>query len=512
MSVADELNRIISAKESIRQAIIDKGVEVDSSLHIEDFPAKIALIEGGQPAPQPAQGDAKITGYDTATGLITGTGFGNTMGAVYMHDWETAEDVIVPVESWSDTQIVLSEPIDTESFYTVTSIYAMLPDERVSTKFLVRGKTLEGYGRVHYIERDGSLAWVEATVETDIIPSGTSAKICNISAARVIGVQIGEATKSYVPKRTSYLLSGFYRLVQPVDLEDVQSLSNTYMYGVLNSAYSFNQPIHITGTKIPPSFLYYNYTFNQPILGMENVTSIGGSFLNACYNFNQELDFSNVKTIGDSCLYNTRTFNQALNLENCTSIGTGFLYGAYAFNKPLSIPLITSTGENFLYQCGAFNSYLDLPNVTIAANGFLTNCYSVSGSNINIPSVIAAGTNFLAYCTSLGTIPRGVENLTRFAGSFMAYSTGASGELHLENLQQAPTLSSFLYNNQIIDLYVGSSPAPTSVDNQSLAWMSTASSPNTRRDFGVTIHGANAQAWADVISDTTTRKIYVAED
>ena len=47
MSIANKLKQIINIKESIRQAIISKGVACDTAIPFEQYPNKIILIEGG---------------------------------------------------------------------------------------------------------------------------------------------------------------------------------------------------------------------------------------------------------------------------------------------------------------------------------------------------------------------------------------------------------------------------------------------------------------------------------
>lgn len=47
MSIKDGLKQILQTKSEIKEAIIAKGVEVDSSLPFSEYPDKIAEISGG---------------------------------------------------------------------------------------------------------------------------------------------------------------------------------------------------------------------------------------------------------------------------------------------------------------------------------------------------------------------------------------------------------------------------------------------------------------------------------
>lgn len=65
MSISSELDRIIDAKAAIRSAIAAQGVSVPSDATLDEYPAYIALIEGGEPvATAPA---AFTVGQWTAT-------------------------------------------------------------------------------------------------------------------------------------------------------------------------------------------------------------------------------------------------------------------------------------------------------------------------------------------------------------------------------------------------------------------------------------------------------------
>lgn len=47
MSYQTELDRLVAAKESMRQSIINKGVNVPEDAKIEDYPEYILQIQGG---------------------------------------------------------------------------------------------------------------------------------------------------------------------------------------------------------------------------------------------------------------------------------------------------------------------------------------------------------------------------------------------------------------------------------------------------------------------------------
>jgi hypothetical protein len=187
---------------------------------------------------------------------------------------------------------------------------------------------------------------------------------------------------------------------------------NIYSYQVLNTLIG-----NFSSTSIGNSFLQYCYSFNQPLTIPSGVTSTSDNFLFSCYSFNQPLTIpSGVTSIGTNVLANCYTFNQPLTISGATSIGNGFLYNCYSFNQPLTIPSgVTSIGVSFLNSCYAFNQPLTIPSgITSIPGNFLSYCYSFN-QPLTIPGgVTSIGNYFLAVCYSFKqplTIPSGVASI-----------------------------------------------------------------------------------------------------
>ena len=64
MSVASEIQRLQTAKADIKTAIENKGVTVDSSLKLDDYPQKIAEISGGGGQEEAPENDVNFYDYD----------------------------------------------------------------------------------------------------------------------------------------------------------------------------------------------------------------------------------------------------------------------------------------------------------------------------------------------------------------------------------------------------------------------------------------------------------------
>ena len=177
------------------------------------------------------------------------------------------------------------------------------------------------------------------------------------------------------------------------------------------------------GTSILYNFMYYCYSFNQPLTIPSSVTSIGSDFMIKCYSFNQPLTIpSSVTSIGDDFMNNCQSFNQQLTIpNNITMISSYFMSACYSFNQPLTIPSnVTTIAENFMRSCTAFNQPLSLPNnITMISTYFMQYCYSFN-QPLTIPSsVTTIGAYFMNGCYSFNQPLTISSNVTSIGTYFM---------------------------------------------------------------------------------------------
>lgn len=64
MSIAEKLQQIITIKEAIRKAIVNKGVDCDKEVKFEKYPTLISQIAGGE-NPTPAENWSFIMPYSS---------------------------------------------------------------------------------------------------------------------------------------------------------------------------------------------------------------------------------------------------------------------------------------------------------------------------------------------------------------------------------------------------------------------------------------------------------------
>ena len=285
--------------------------------------------------------------------------------------------------------------------------------------------------------------------------------------------------------------------------------NNVYSYQIMTFIFG-----RWNGDNIGNSFLYYSYSFNQPITIPNNIISISDNFLNGCYAFNQSITIpESVTSIGGSFLYGCQSFDQLITIpESVTSIGGSFLYGCYSFNQSLIIPnSVTSIGGSFLSACYSFNKPVAVSdNVTSISSNFLEYCYSFN-QPITIPNeVTSIGNNFLENCHAFNyplTIPNSV---TSIGNSFLGNCNSFNQPLTIPN--NITSIGSNFLNvcNSLIKLEYNASVYPT--DNNSLSQY--VRSKTSTNGTGILITGTNASGLKASLPDRTTspyRKLVLQE-
>jgi hypothetical protein len=178
----------------------------------------------------------------------------------------------------------------------------------------------------------------------------------------------------------------------------------------MRACYSFNQPLTLPSglSSIGNNFMYFCYAFNQPLTLPSGLSSIGKGFIGYCYAFNQVLTLpSSLSSIGNNFMFSCYAFNQVLTLPSgLSSIGGGFMSDCHAFNQPLTLPSgLSSIGNDFIRSCYAFNQPLTLPSgLSSIGNDFMRACYSFN-QPLTLPSSLSSiGSSFMFYCYALSTI------------------------------------------------------------------------------------------------------------
>ena len=306
---ADKLEYLLETKNQIKQAIIDKGVNVADTDTFRSYATKIGEIQSGSPS---TQAQSIFTG---ATAPLT---YLNCTENQFVYESATHNITISGLDNIATTS--------GNGTNQVTVTFNVSGTSNTQTPFIITcvkdTETLTYNGLAfHYGSEvaDGNCLAVAQTL------TGTPLDI------------------GYVFIESASL---------PLFSSNTALWNNIYSYQIMT--FSFGK---WNNTSIGGGFLRNCISFNQPLTIPSNVTSIGSEFLRNCSSFNQPLTIpSGVTSIGSSFLYSCYSFNQPLTIPSgVTSIGSQFLYYCYSFNQPLTIPSnVTRIGSSFLHSCCSF--------------------------------------------------------------------------------------------------------------------------------------------------------------
>lgn len=431
MSIASEITALNTNLTAAKNAVTSKGGSVGDT-GLAGLATEIASIPVGGGGDEPA-GEGTITGYNTATGEITGYGFGSTAGSVYLLDRETHTYVLQPHSTWSPTSITLTNPVDLSTIEGTTSLVAILNDGTWSTKQLITGQNaVSGYAKAYVKDFDtgnvkvvqiSSADWSQFAVRNN----GYAIQIVcgneTFYSDEVVGVQFG--TDFDLDTLGARTLAYFVNLNQPLVIPEGVVTINT---NFLSYCFNFNQPLSLPSTLINLSsgnFMYYCYSFNQPLTIPNSVTDIGSYFMSYCYSFNQKLTLpTSITQIKANFFGYNSSFNKPLIIpEGVTSIANEFLSYNYKFDQTVTLPsTLTSIGQSFMYNCWAFNQPLVLPNtITTIGSGFLNRNWSFDNTITFPTSLTTIGGGFMSECSSFNKPLVLPASLTNIGDSFLFY-------------------------------------------------------------------------------------------
>lgn len=415
MSIASEIERLNNAKSSIKQSIINKGVNVPDTEKLDTYSTYVDQISGTCPTPE-TPSKIVFTGYTFPMVWTDATQEERTF--VYesaTHNINIAfENATITGNGTKIVTVLINEGLSTGAYaFSITCTndeeslvyngvilnFGSLADGEVCTMF----KNANGG---YFIYR----GWPTFSKTTTSLQVTSSTKMYSY---QVVGFTFGKwkptSSDSTIPDD---FLRYCYSFNQPIKVPNgVTKIGLNF----LSSCHSFSQPVQLPNEleEIGDGFLATCVGFNHPI-NIPNVNIIGSSFLNQCHCFNQPITFSNdLRTIGDAFLQNCYSFNQPIVFpenDKITSIGSHFLSFCSSFNQPVTIDsgqLFKEIGEYFLYACSSFNKSLkistDIKKVKLNTNYFLNSCSSFN-QPLTVPLYTSKiGVSFMESCTSFNS-------------------------------------------------------------------------------------------------------------
>lgn len=473
-----------------------------------------------------------ITAYGTSSGVITGTGFGNTAGKVWLLDRDTHSYIQQPTSSWSKTSITLTTPINRSTIQGNTCFFVETSDGLNSHKFMVYGDgtlTVPAYGLVYVKNNDGTITKITSATTLTNLTGGANQFGKNVTiggqtvnTSKIVGVQFGSASFS----APAHFLSGMMTLNQPVVFPNTITISSTstYMFRYnylfdspvvfgtshsrvgnyfMSTCASFNQPLDVSMFKYFnfTYFLQNCYSFNQKLDLPTTLTTsgVGGYFMSSCSNFNQPLKLpTNAGSFGNYFMANCSAFNQPLDMSGVTGTGNNFMNACYAFNQPITIKQNTTVGTNFLTNCRSFNSVVTLPaSLTIIPANFMNACYAFN-KPLDVSHVKSFNASFLANCYSFDQ-PLNLAVTTTIATYFLQNCSCYS-----QNLVLPSTITS-IGANFCIGHYPGHAftVASTAAPSDSASLANTSISTCGAYLVGHVIYGSARSTWLTNLPNST---------
>lgn len=281
-------------------------------------------------------------------------------------------------------------------------------------------------------------------------------------------------------------------------------------------------------TSVGNSFMVYN-NINLTIDDTSGLTSIGNTFLANSQQFNSPIDVSNVTQMPSCFLENCSAFNQPLDFSSVQLAGaSGVLDNCTSFNSPITMPTSLSSSATtsqrslgILGNATSFNQPIDFSAFENANQISLLNGCTSFNSQITMPSRVRQG-NFLNNAESFNQ-PITLPNYTESTG---IYSRQCYGWRSFNQPITIPAswCKTRWYNNATLFedcdfltsiVTFSSTTVPSGVDPSVIQKsFSTTNETAAAYTTGVTFTGTGAQAWKNVLPDSTTspyRKINLVE-
>ena len=439
---ADKLNYFLQTKSLIKQAIIDKGVDVSESDTFRSYAEKIGQISGG-----PSIDNGNIfTGW--------------TMPITFDKDSEEDRTFVYKSNTHDITLTFGSYPI-------IESITGN------GTKEVTVVIADAGYGKLHYpftitcVDSEG-----ESTVFNGVWFNYEELQTgyCFAIAKRELVGYEGQANYDFIESQSLPLFTSEQSTWNGICAPKLVSFRFGKWTGSIRDyflayCYSFNQPLTIPeGCEcVGSNFMAVCRSFNQPIILPTTFYQTGSYFMVSCTSFNQNIEFKGNIYLDSYFLQTCYAFNANIIFDgNVNSVGNYFMQNCYAFNKPLRIPgNITSLGNYFMPACYAFNSEIELPStLTSIPSYFMRNCHAFNKPLTLPESITAIGDYFMQNCDAFNSKIKLPQYLSTIGTYFLYGCSGFNKQLDLPDKELVSIGQRFMYANQS---YSGHITVPSTV-------------------------------------------------
>ena len=461
MGVVDKLNQIKSCKEDIKQAIIDKGVDM-TDVAFTEYATKISEIQAGG-------GDfldvkANLTSYTSNREVIPVGAFTNieqltsvnlpncvSVGNNAFYFCTSLQSVNIPMCSYVGSSAFAYcsslQSIDLPNCVSVGN-YAFtyctsLQSLTLPLISITGGSMCERCYKLSYID----LPKCEAIGDSfEYCSSLTSVNLPNCARVENYAFAYCPSLQSVNIPMCSYVGNNAFSSCSSLTVLDLRSAyscalsnSNTFSRTPFASGIGsiYVHAAHLSQFQNATNWTYFSNCFvgvgdpDRPLLAFDSGRVYGDAF--AIYNNYlsylgirsssvTSIDLPNVRS-----LYSTNWFSyyskltelcmsslevtpqdlvrecvllQSVNLPNCVSVGNNTFYYCTSLQS-VNIPICSYVGDNAFNRCSSLTT-IDLPNCVSVGNYAFTYCSSLQ--SVNIPICSYVGDNAFTYCSSLQSI------------------------------------------------------------------------------------------------------------
>lgn len=430
MNIAENLNRLMSAKSYIRDAIINKGVEVPIDSKLDEFPPYILDIKGGgeEDIEEPTEFIVRWVDWDGTTlkeellpkGAISTAPTAPSHPHITFNKW--CEGDTVTVIDHNVYNIASYTPIDNDKIYAVLKgelVYFCI-NRSVTSKVVVASIDW-GDGNIEEVGTESTWSikgcehiYNDGLNEHNVIIT----KLAPSSTEMRLGWGAPNATTATGTRRTSYKtaiigngwLLGYGAFYEGRDLKGVV-LPHTNNNNLPQSV--FSSCINLEYVSLPSNYtIINNYCFYQNFhllcvgnFNKNEITKIGHRAFYRCYNLNMVIDLPYLEWLDTNDDTNGGVFQECLNIRRVKNLGkiTTLWYGAFSYCRNLlevilpetlttirnntfyycvnlrkmDLPQsITYIGQYSFRYCLLWNTVIDLPNLeTLSITTHNTNAY-----------------------------------------------------------------------------------------------------------------------------------------
>ena len=336
MSIADKLTQLATVKQNIKQAIIDKGIDL-TDVPFTSYHTKIAEIsgEGGGPGETPADGDYLVRFFDYD-------------GTILKEEW---------VDSGED-----ATPPDLPDYSVATNKRPALTFQGWNNSYTnITGNKDIG---ATYIPTDGK---THAFVRLTKVSGKDVTLYLNKTDTSTLSIDWGDEITTTHTDSGNFNTSHAYSDYGDYEIKIwISSGSGLYSFGNGDSTSSFVGG----GQQAQRNMLMYLF------VGLD-VSSIGSYAFQNCRSLASINLPANVSSIGSYAFqycYSLTSINLSANLS---SIGSSVFSGCHSLTS-ISIPeSVSSIGSNAFSYCYSLTSISIPANVSSIGSNAFRNCYSI---------------------------------------------------------------------------------------------------------------------------------------